>query len=170
MSNSLQPHGLYSPWNSPGQNTGVGNLSLLQGIFLTLNACPSLGGGPTLMCGRRSTSHGRRLQRRLSCSGQHRVLTLEMRVETPRPQLVEQGLQGLVYAMQFLCHGSISSMFPADGDQVPGDFPVSISPPIPAVTTLRAGVPEPHRVGSPSAWRSSWLLTSTGPQGEENLS
>jgi len=26
--NSLQPHGLYSPWNSPGQNTGVGSLSL----------------------------------------------------------------------------------------------------------------------------------------------
>ena len=33
MSNSLQPHGLYNPWNSPGQNTGVGSLSLLQGIF-----------------------------------------------------------------------------------------------------------------------------------------
>ena len=33
MSNSLRPHGLYSPWNSPGQNTGVGSLSLLQGIF-----------------------------------------------------------------------------------------------------------------------------------------
>ena len=29
------PHGLYSPWNSPGQNTGVGNLSLFQGIFPT---------------------------------------------------------------------------------------------------------------------------------------
>ena len=28
-----QPHGLYSPWNSPGQDTGVGSLSLLQGIF-----------------------------------------------------------------------------------------------------------------------------------------
>ena len=26
----LRPHGPYSPWNSPGQNTGVGNLSLLQ--------------------------------------------------------------------------------------------------------------------------------------------
>ena len=26
MSNSLWPHGLYSPWNSPGQNTGVGRL------------------------------------------------------------------------------------------------------------------------------------------------
>ena len=28
-------HGLYSPWNSPGQNTGVRSLSLLQGIFPT---------------------------------------------------------------------------------------------------------------------------------------
>ena len=35
MSDSLWPHRLYSPWNSPGQNTGVGNLSLLQGIFPT---------------------------------------------------------------------------------------------------------------------------------------
>ena len=26
--NFLQPHGLYSLWNSPGQNTGVGSLSL----------------------------------------------------------------------------------------------------------------------------------------------
>ena len=34
MSDSLRPHGL-SPWNSPGQNTGVGSLSLLQGIFPT---------------------------------------------------------------------------------------------------------------------------------------
>ena len=32
MSNSLQPHGLYSPWNSLGQNTGVGSLSLLQWV------------------------------------------------------------------------------------------------------------------------------------------
>ena len=35
MSNSLQSHGLYSPWNSPGQNIGVGSLSLLQWIFPT---------------------------------------------------------------------------------------------------------------------------------------
>ena len=34
VSSSLQPHGLYSPWNSPGKNTGVGSCSLLQGIFL----------------------------------------------------------------------------------------------------------------------------------------
>ena len=30
-----RPHGLYGPWNSSGQNTGVGSLFLLQGIFPT---------------------------------------------------------------------------------------------------------------------------------------
>ena len=35
MSNSLPPHGLYGPWNSPGQKTGVGSLSFFQGIFPT---------------------------------------------------------------------------------------------------------------------------------------
>ena len=35
MYDSLWPHGLYSPWNSPGQNIGVGSCSLLQGIFPT---------------------------------------------------------------------------------------------------------------------------------------
>ena len=33
MSDSLRPHGLYSPWNSLGQNPGVGNHTLLQEIF-----------------------------------------------------------------------------------------------------------------------------------------
>ena len=40
MSDSLQHHGLYSPWNSPGQNTGVGSLSLLHGIFPTQGSNP----------------------------------------------------------------------------------------------------------------------------------
>ena len=31
-----------SPWNSPGQNTGVGSCSLLQGIFPTQGSSPSL--------------------------------------------------------------------------------------------------------------------------------
>ena len=35
VSKSLQPHVLYSPWNSPSQDTGVGRLSLLQHIFPT---------------------------------------------------------------------------------------------------------------------------------------
>ena len=40
-SDSLRPHGL-SPWNSPGQNIGVGSLSLLQGIFPTEGSNPGL--------------------------------------------------------------------------------------------------------------------------------
>ena len=42
VSDSLRPHGLYSLWNSPGQNTGVGSLSLLQGIFPTQGLNPGL--------------------------------------------------------------------------------------------------------------------------------
>ena len=42
MSDSLRPHGLYSPWNSPGQNTGVDSLLLLQGIFPTQGSKPGL--------------------------------------------------------------------------------------------------------------------------------
>ena len=32
----------YSPWNSPAQNTGIGSLSLLQGIFPTQGSNPGL--------------------------------------------------------------------------------------------------------------------------------
>ena len=42
MSDCLRPHGLYSPWNSLGQNTGVGSCSLLQGIFPTQGSNPGL--------------------------------------------------------------------------------------------------------------------------------
>ena len=42
VSDFLQPHGLYSPWSSPGQNTGVGSHSLLQGILPTQGWKPGL--------------------------------------------------------------------------------------------------------------------------------
>ena len=42
VSDPLRPHGLYSPWNSPGQNTGVGSLSLFQRIFPTQGSKPSV--------------------------------------------------------------------------------------------------------------------------------
>ena len=61
MSDSLQPHGLYSPWNSPGQNTGVGSLCLLQGIF------PTQGSNPDL-------PHCRRILYQLSHKGSPRIL------------------------------------------------------------------------------------------------
>ena len=43
VSDFLQPPGLCSPWNSLGQNTGVGSLSLLQGVFPTQGSNPGLG-------------------------------------------------------------------------------------------------------------------------------
>ena len=36
VSNSSRPHELYSPWNSPGQNTGVGSCSL---EYIYANTC-----------------------------------------------------------------------------------------------------------------------------------
>ena len=42
MSDSLWPHGLYSLWNSPDQNSGVGSLSFLHGIFPTQGLIPGL--------------------------------------------------------------------------------------------------------------------------------
>ena len=38
----LQPTRLFCPWDSPGKNTGVGSLSLLQGIFPTQGSNPGL--------------------------------------------------------------------------------------------------------------------------------
>ena len=40
VSDSLWPQGLDSPWNSPGQNTGVDSCFLLQGLFPTHGSNP----------------------------------------------------------------------------------------------------------------------------------
>ena len=61
MSNSLRPHGLHSSRNSPGQNTGVGSLSLLQGIFPTQGSNPGL-------------PHSRQILYQLSHKGSPRIL------------------------------------------------------------------------------------------------
>ena len=42
VSDSSRLHGLYTPWHSPGRNTGVGSLSLLQGIFPAQGLNPGL--------------------------------------------------------------------------------------------------------------------------------
>ena len=61
VSDSWPPHELYSPWNSLGQNTGVGSLSLLQGIFPTQGSNPGL-------------PHCRRILYQLSHQGSPRML------------------------------------------------------------------------------------------------
>ena len=42
MFDSLRSHGLYSPWNSPGQNTGVGSLALRSSPVPLLLLCATL--------------------------------------------------------------------------------------------------------------------------------
>ena len=42
LSDSVTPCTIYRPWDSPGQNTGVGSLSLLQGIFPAQGSNPGL--------------------------------------------------------------------------------------------------------------------------------
>ena len=42
MSDSMRPHGLFSPRNSPGQNTAVGSLSLPQGVSPPQESDPGL--------------------------------------------------------------------------------------------------------------------------------
>ena len=61
VSDSLWPHGLYSPWNSSGQDTGVGSHPLLQGIF------PTQGSNPGLL-------HCRQIRYQLSHQGSPRIL------------------------------------------------------------------------------------------------
>ena len=61
LSDSLRPHGLHSPWNSPGQNPGVGSRSLLQQIF------PTQGSNSCLL-------HCRWILYPLSCQGSPRIL------------------------------------------------------------------------------------------------
>ena len=59
VSKSLQPHGLYSPWNSPGQNTGVCSFSLIfptQGfIQAKFMSCPLCQGS---LWGMQNSSNG----------------------------------------------------------------------------------------------------------------
>ena len=56
-----RPHGLYSPWNSPCQATGVGSLCFLQGIFPTQESNWGL-------------PHCRRILYQLSHKGSPRIL------------------------------------------------------------------------------------------------
>ena len=61
QSDSLRPHEPYSPWNSLGQNTGVGSLSLLQGSSNPgiEPGCPAMQADslPTELSGKSSTGY-----------------------------------------------------------------------------------------------------------------
>ena len=77
VSNYLRPHGLHSPWNSPGQNTEVDSPSLLQGIFPTQEL-----NGDLLHC--------RQILYQLSYQGSPREATREERWQDYK--MVQKGL------------------------------------------------------------------------------
>ena len=73
MPSSLWSHGLHSQWNSLGQNTGVGSLSLLQGIFPTQGSNPGL-------------PHCRQIVYQLSHKGSSRILEWVVYPFSSRPR------------------------------------------------------------------------------------
>ena len=107
LSNSLGPHGLRSLWNSPGQNTGVGSLSLFQGIF------PTQGSNPPL-------PHCRRILYQLRHQGSPRILewvayTFSSRSFQPRNQTEVSCIAGRFFTNWALREAQLFSS--------PGDLP-----------------------------------------------
>ena len=80
MSDSLPPHELYSSWNSPGLNTGIGRLSLLQEIFPTQDSNQGL-------------LHFRQILHQLSYQGSHQFSS------------VAQSCPTLCHPMDYIVHG-----------------------------------------------------------------
>ena len=103
MSNSLWPHRSYSPWNSPGQNTGMASHSLLQKIFPTQGSNPGL-------------PHCRRILYQLSHQGSPKLfkITVKYSVSTYLCYMGWKGLQiSTLSFVSFLCfffsHWSLES-------------------------------------------------------------
>ena len=76
-----RPHGLHSPWDSPGQDTGVGSRSLLQGIL------PAQGSNPAL-------PHCGRILYQLSYQGSPRIRTGVRSIKETRPNGLSGDLRG----------------------------------------------------------------------------
>ena len=75
-SDSLRPRGLYSSWNSPGQNTGVGTFLFSRGMFPTQRSNPGL-------------PHCRQILYQLSCQ------------ESPKCTLVHQYFKNVIKHSDF---------------------------------------------------------------------
>ena len=57
MSDYLWPHGLHSPWNSPGQNTGVGSLFFSRGSSQPSSPTLQADSSPTELWGKPNECH-----------------------------------------------------------------------------------------------------------------
>ena len=102
----LRPHGLHSPWNSPGQNTGVGSLSLLQGIF------PTQGSSQGLL-------HCRQILYQLSHKGTPRILEWVAYSLHQWIFLTQELNQGLLHCSQILYQLSYQGSLLGRKDSLP---------------------------------------------------
>ena len=93
------PHGLYSPWNSPDQNIGLGTHFLLQGIFPTQGSNPGL-------------PHFGQILYQLSHKGSPRILEWDSLSLLQWIFPTQESNQGLLHCRQILCYqGSYSVRF-----------------------------------------------------------
>ena len=136
MSDSFQPHGLYSSWISPGQNTGMDSFSFLQAIFPTQESNLGL-------------PHCRQILYQLSHKGSTRILewvTYPFSADLPNPGIKlgspalqaeslltelsgkSQGIiNGVTYEQQILTSGGCGgwkSKIKAPANPVTGESPL----------------------------------------------
>ena len=170
MSDSLQPYRLYSSWNSPGQNTGVGSLSLLQGIFPTQGPNPGL---PALQVDSLSAEpQGKPIQETWVWSlgwedppgGRHGHPHQYAHLENPHEQrsLVgyspwgckESDMTELLSTAQAICKkrelsSTVILFFRVKGNQCPKSHPLWISPLLPShIYIFLLLQPQPHTYSS----------------------
>ena len=152
VSNSLQPRRLYSPWNSPGHNTAVGSLSLLQGIF------PSQGSNPGLPpC--RWILYQLSSQRFIHIAATERVKLLLMAEEhssVHKPRFLTQlgRVLGLLHVSAVVNSAPVNNAIRWDS---PGCCGMCLNSPLLSITNqcsavwITTGGYVPH-------WRTSWLV------------
>ena len=101
ISDSLWPH---SPWNCPGQDTGVGSLSLLQGIFPTQGLNPDL-------------PHGSQILYQLSYQGSSNEEELKSLLMKVKEETEKVGLKLNIQKTKTMASGPITS-WQIDGETV----------------------------------------------------
>ena len=113
MSNSLGPHELYSPRNSPAQSTRVGSLSLLLGIFPTQESNPGV-------------PHCRQILYQLTHKGSPRILQWVSLLQ--RTFLTQESNQGLMHCRWILYQLSYEGSPDIIGKQPKNTFTDSPTP------------------------------------------
>ena len=121
LSDSLRSHGLYNSWNSPGQNTGVGSLSLLQGIFPTQGLNPGL-----LQC--------RQILYQLSYQGSPQILKIGIIIPWPVTKQKPKG------------HSEVLQVIHAKSRKIVTWFQISVTPEIPCLTPHSPASKSTHTV------------------------